>query len=106
MTNNGKVFLGIVSAAAVGAIIGMMFAPEKGDEVRRQVKKKANTWAEDLLDAIQKGKTQAANLQENYEDAKDNVKGKFNEMKGEAKAKVENWGDQAKEEADKTRRTV
>jgi gas vesicle protein len=62
MSNNSKIVLGMATAAAVGAVIGLLFAPEKGEDLRKKVKKNANTWADDLLTAIQKGKNDAYQL--------------------------------------------
>lgn len=54
--SNSKVFWSILMAAAAGAAIGMLFAPEDGDNTRRKIKKSANDWASDALDALEKGK--------------------------------------------------
>lgn len=43
-------------AAAAGAAIGMLFAPEDGDNTRKKIKKSANDWASEALDALEKGK--------------------------------------------------
>ena len=40
--NGNKAFWGIVTAAAVGAIIGLLFAPEDGNKTRKKIKKKTN----------------------------------------------------------------
>ncbi len=47
-------------AAAAGAAIGMLFAPEDGDNTRKKIKKSANDWASDALDALEKGKGQGS----------------------------------------------
>ena len=63
MSNNGRVFLGIVTAAAAGAVIGLLFAPEKGDDLRRKVKDSVNDWADQLLDSNKyRQKTKLINL--------------------------------------------
>ena len=38
MTTNTKIILGIVGAAAAGAVIGLLLAPEKGSELRERIK--------------------------------------------------------------------
>ncbi len=60
--NNSKVFWSILTAAAAGAAIGMLFAPEDGIQTRKKIKKSANDWATDTLDALEnaKGKVQEA----------------------------------------------
>jgi gas vesicle protein len=56
---NSKVFWGIVTAAAAGAVIGMLFAPEEGTEVRKKIKKRTNSLASELIDALEKSKAKA-----------------------------------------------
>ena len=52
MSNNGKIFLGIVAAAASGAIIGMLFAPDKGSGLRKKIGKSVNDWTDEVVKAI------------------------------------------------------
>ena len=62
MTTSTKVILGIVGAAAAGAVIGMLLAPDKGSELRKKVKDTANDWACQLADLFAEGKTELQNL--------------------------------------------
>jgi len=43
-----KILLGVLAAAAAGALIGILFAPDKGDETRKKIGKKAKDLADDL----------------------------------------------------------
>ncbi|MGZ5222034.1 MAG: YtxH domain-containing protein, partial [Chitinophagaceae bacterium] len=45
MNTNSKVLLGILGAAAAGVVIGMLVAPDKGNETRKKLKKTASEWA-------------------------------------------------------------
>ena len=80
MSNKSNVVIGIAAAAAVGAAIGFLFAPEKGTELRKKVKQNANTWADELLDAIRKGKDNAQ------------------QMADDAQSKAKSWKNKAKDE--------
>ena len=62
MNTTSKVILGIVGAAAAGAVIGMLLAPDKGSELRKKVKDTANDWACQLADLFAEGKTELENL--------------------------------------------
>lgn len=62
MTTSTKVLLGIIGAAAAGAVIGMLMAPEKGSDLRQKVKDTANDWAGQLSDLFAEGKSELENL--------------------------------------------
>ncbi len=44
----GNVLLGIVAGIAVGATLGVLFAPDKGSNTRKKITEKGNALAEDL----------------------------------------------------------
>jgi len=94
MTNNGKIFLGIVTAAAVGAVVGLLFAPEEGTKTRDKLRKGTNDLADELLDALNRGKQQ-------YADLKDQVKHKADELRGRAESKYDDVKDKANDLRDK-----
>ena len=74
MTTTTKVLLGIIGAAAAGAAIGMLCAPEKGSDLRKRIKTAANDWACQLADMLQAGKEKA-------DDLASEAGSKFNNMK-------------------------
>ncbi len=80
MSNKSNVVIGIALAAAAGAAIGFLFAPEKGADLRKKVKQNANSWADELLVAINKGKD---NAQQFADDAQNKAKSWKNKAKDE-----------------------
>lgn len=56
MTKNSKLVLGILGAITAGVAIGMLLAPEKGKDIRKQLKKTAEKWGNDLSHLYEKGK--------------------------------------------------
>lgn len=88
--STGKVVLGTVAGLAVGGILGILFAPEKGSVTRQQIldkgcdyadelKSKYNGIADSLKEKFQAVKTEAKNIAENEIDKFDKVKGEFND---------------------------
>ena len=59
MTTTTKVILGLVGAAAVGAAVGLLMAPEKGSDLRKNIKDQAGKWSDKLNDMWQNGKATA-----------------------------------------------
>lgn len=60
MNKSSKIILGIIGAAAVGAVIGMLVAPSSGDDMRKKISKAATDFAEDLTKAIATSREQAS----------------------------------------------
>jgi len=48
MTTRNKILIGIISAAAVGAIIGLLTAPDKGNETRKRIGKTTRKWVDNM----------------------------------------------------------
>jgi len=48
--SSGKVLLGVLAGIAAGALVGILFAPEKGSRTRRRILKKGENYAEGLKD--------------------------------------------------------
>lgn len=48
--STGKVLLGVFAGLAAGAVLGILFAPEKGSDTRRMIKRKSEDLADELKD--------------------------------------------------------
>jgi gas vesicle protein len=81
MDTKSKVILGILGAAAAGVVIGMLVAPEKGEETRKRLRKTAGEWADNLSHLWDRGKHAA-------EDAAQEAKDKARYAKSAAEEKV------------------
>jgi len=46
--SSGKVLLGLLAGIAVGATLGILFAPDKGSSTRKKISKKSEAYAEEL----------------------------------------------------------
>lgn len=62
MTSNTKIILGILAAAAAGAAIGILMAPEKGSELRRKIKDGIDEVMEDVSELLALGKDEMKNM--------------------------------------------
>ena len=77
---NSKVMLGVIAGASVGALLGLLFAPEKGSETRRNISNKKDTIADSLKEKFE----EFLNVYtRKYENAYSKAKGVINEGKSE-----------------------
>lgn len=60
-----------MGAAAVGAIIGMLVAPEKGSDLRRKITDATGDWTAQLSELLAQGKEQLNNLKNKAADQAD-----------------------------------
>ncbi|GGD46444.1 hypothetical protein GCM10011514_08110 [Emticicia aquatilis] len=97
MTKNSKIIIGVAAAAAAGAAIGLLFAPEKGSSLREKVREVANNFATDLLDAVQRGGRQYSDSVENIEDSAKRLKSKAVGKVAEIKDRFQENLDDAKD---------
>jgi len=48
MNNTSKVLVSLASGVALGAVLGILFAPDKGSETRKKIKNKSKKIADDV----------------------------------------------------------
>jgi gas vesicle protein len=69
--SKGKVLLGVLAGVAIGAALGVLFAPDKGWNTRKRITKKGEDLTNDLRDK--------------FEEFLDSISGKVDEVKDEVK---------------------
>jgi gas vesicle protein len=71
-SDTGKVLLGVLAGLAAGALLGVLFAPDKGSETRKKIAKKG-------------------------EEVTDGIKNKFNDLIDELNQKIDAAKQKARE---------
>lgn len=86
--SSSKVLVGFLAGAAVGALAGILFAPDKGSNTRKKISSKTGDITDsvknsfsDFIDGV---KETYAGAKENAEEFGDKAKGKMNNLKNEA----------------------
>lgn len=64
MTTNGKIIGALLLGAAAGAVLGLLFAPSKGSDLRQKIKDSTSDLADELSNKIKEGKDALSGLQE------------------------------------------
>ena len=47
-----KVFIGVIAGIATGALLGILFAPDRGWDTRKRISKKGEDYADALSDKL------------------------------------------------------
>lgn len=92
--STGKVLLGAIAGLATGAVLGILFAPDKGSVTRKKIMDQGNDYADNLKS---KYKELANSVTENFQNVKqeaqefaDKGRAKFDEMKKDANSTATN----------------
>ena len=106
-----KVVLGILGGVAAGALLGILFAPEKGDKTRKRLMDKSNDYADELKDKLdtllgtmtnkyekiwKEGESLISQGKSKFDDAKAEGKTMFDDAKAEGKTKFDDFKNEIK----------
>jgi gas vesicle protein len=61
MNNTTKILTAFALGAAAGAVLGILFAPNKGCETRRKIKEQGKKLSEELKNTFNQAKEKACN---------------------------------------------
>jgi gas vesicle protein len=50
--SSGKILLGVLAGVAAGALIGILFAPDKGSETRKKIVEKGEDYVDDIKEKV------------------------------------------------------
>jgi len=97
MNTTSKIVLGLMGAAAVGALIGILVAPEKGSDLRKKISDGAGEVAEEIGKLLKAGKEELASLKQTVTRGARNLKGNAEESIGRVKGSAEDTYNRMKE---------
>ena len=85
---NSGIVLGLLAGAAIGSLLGVLFAPEKGVETRKKLRRKAEDLRDEALDHYEHLRDQAL---ERYENISGKVKQGAEKVVADVKESYENY---------------
>lgn len=72
--NNGDTILALLLGGAIGACLGLLFAPKSGKETRKKVKILFDDIGEKTGELIEEGKEKIEEVKEKIEEVKEKIK--------------------------------
>lgn len=64
MNTTAKVLIALAAGAAVGAVLGILFAPAKGEETREELVNKGKKLADDIARKVKEAKEKCKETEE------------------------------------------
>ncbi|TDX00560.1 YtxH domain-containing protein [Dinghuibacter silviterrae] len=74
MAKNSTFLIGLAAAAAAGAALGLLMAPKKGSETRKDISDKIDEIYDHLKSVGRKVKSHASNMQDDLYDLRNQAK--------------------------------
>lgn len=74
MNNTGKIVTALAAGAAAGAVLGILFAPNKGSETRKKISDAGKKLAEGVEKNFKKGKEKLSHLEDRVKERMDGIK--------------------------------
>ena len=94
-SDSSKAIVALLAGLAVGAVLGVLFAPESGEETRSLIKEKANALTDKAKDKYQSVKDQVLTGKDELVDLKDRVVDQVKSNVDSIKDKIKGVSDDA-----------
>lgn len=81
MRKTSNVLLGLAAIFAAGAIVGTLYAPDKGDRTRRKIARKSRWLFNTVNDTIEEGKDSLEEIRDRLKDDLERINDEIERMK-------------------------
>lgn len=90
--SSGKVLLALLAGVAAGALLGVLFAPDKGSETRKKITRKGEDYADGLTEKFNEFLTDISGKFDEVKQDVSDMTGKSGTKTGDAKKDVKTSG--------------
>ena len=73
MSDTGKIISALLAGFAAGAAAGILFAPEKGSDLRQKISDTLSDWSDSIAEAADSGMQSVNDLKERVEEKSGNA---------------------------------
>ncbi|MFW5886332.1 MAG: YtxH domain-containing protein [Bacteroidota bacterium] len=94
MSKATNALIGFLAGAAAGAVVGILYAPDKGYKTRKKIKKQAINATEDLSDSVN---DTVEDLRDYVDDVVSDMRAKFGHIESNIKNRTNKAEGKAKE---------
>ena len=72
MSNNtNKILIALTAGVALGGVLGILFAPDKGENTRKKIKDNSKKFSDSIRDTMKEGKNKLNGLRNNLRERAD-----------------------------------
>lgn len=91
MNNTGRTLLALFAGAAAGAVLGILFAPDKGSETRRKIADSTGRLTDSIKESAEEGMNTLSEVKDKVYSKAEELSGKVQEMVGQGKTEAERF---------------
>ncbi|KIC95582.1 YtxH domain-containing protein [Flavihumibacter solisilvae] len=79
MTNANKIMTALAAGVAIGGVLGILFAPDKGENTRKKIADNSKKLTDTIRDKVNEGKNKLSGIRNNVRERVDSIRGTMDE---------------------------
>lgn len=79
MTNANKIMTALAAGVAIGGVLGILFAPDKGENTRKKIADNSKKFTDTIRDKVNEGKDKLSGIRNNVRERVDSIRDTMDE---------------------------